>query len=300
MSVSKRAMKAAVLRRMSSRTLHRIQKFVRTSNPQLWGTKRSRNYVGDCTLVALFKDLFAVGYSNLFMKIKKWMPTSHNSLQHNTKLIRGLLAEWGKKRILLGTLQDWEEAAQYQQFPKDINNIHLWLDTTDLRLVGKASCSHQSSKWSYKCNSPGRCYAFLCDAEGQIKKIWGGYSPKIYDGDWLEMNARWLEKKLAGANVIADTHFEWGTKNLTKVNFVTPIPKPRGRRKRDLGGRPIPKTLTKKEATFTQHVHSVRSRVENVFGRLGQKIDALTVPFREGKKQLDYLVWFGAGLLNEP
>ena len=60
------------------------------------------------------------------------------------------------------------------------------------------------------------------------------------------MNAEWLEKHLAGANVIADTHFEWSTKHLTKVNFVTPIPAPRGRRKKDLAGRPIPKTLSKK------------------------------------------------------
>ena len=105
------------------------------------------------------------------------------------------------------------------------------------------------------------------------------------------MNVEWLEKHLAGANVIADTHFKWGTKHLTKVNFVTPIPAPRGRRKKDLAGRPIPKTLSKKQQAFTKHVHKVHSRVENIFGQLGQKIDSLTVPFHEGKQQLDYLVW---------
>ena len=119
---------------------------------------------------------------------------------------------------------------------------------------------------------------FLFDADGQIRKLWGGYLPKIYDGNFLEGNAQWFEEELKGARVIADIHFEWGTKNLKRVTFITPIPAPRGRQKLDQEGKPIPKTLTKKQATLRTHVHSVHSRVENVFGRLGQKIDALTFP----------------------
>ena len=169
-----------------------------------------------------------------------------------------------------------------------------------MRLIEKASCSHTSEKWSFKCNSPGRHYAFLIDSTGQIRKVWGGYSPKIYDGSFLEFHAKWFEKALAGAEVIADVHFEWGTKNFKKVTFITPIPEPRGRRKKDPKGKPIPKSLTKEQKAFSAHVHSVRSRVENTFGRLKHKIDALSKPWKDGEQQLDFIVWFAAGLLNSP
>ena len=78
-----------------------------------------------------------------------------------------------------------------------------------------------------------------------------------------------------------------------EITFVTPILKPRGKLKLNIEGNLIPKTLTQKQATFTAHVHSVHSRVENPFGRLRQKIDALALPFWEGKEQLGLscLVW---------
>jgi len=77
--------------------------------------------------------------------------------------------------------------------------------------------------------------------------------------------------------------------------MITLIPAPRGRKKRDFGGNPIPKTLTVEQHTFNLHMHSMRSRVENIFG---QKFCSLNKPFWGGEEQLDYLVWFAAGLLN--
>ena len=201
------------------------------------------------------------------------------------------------ERIILGT--DWKTAAQYERFPKDLTRVDLWIDSTDFCLSGKLSTPRSDLMWSYKCNSPGCRYTFLADARGQIRKVWGGYSLKTYDGMFLQQQATWLEEQLAGARVIADTHYEWGTKNLSEVEIITPIPAPRGRRKRDLDGNIIEKTLTAKQRKYNQHVHSMRSRIENVFGRLGQKVGALSNPFWEGELQLDYLVWFAAGLLNE-
>ena len=144
----------------------------------------------DSILVTLYKDLFAVGYTSLFNQVKLWLANSPRSLQHNAKVIQQLLAKWGKTKVNLGTLQEWKEAVQYQNFSKDVGEVHLWLDTTDLRLVGKQSTSCTSHDWSYKCNSPGHRYAFLSDADGQIRKLWGGYSPKVYDGNFLELNAQ--------------------------------------------------------------------------------------------------------------
>ena len=118
MSLSRVALEAAVRRKIPQVPLRSITTFVCSRNPQLWGSKRTSNYVRDCTLLALYKDLYSVGYSALFNRIKRWMPTSTQSLQHNTKIICTLLAKWGKKRITLGTLRDWQRAAANQPFPK--------------------------------------------------------------------------------------------------------------------------------------------------------------------------------------
>jgi hypothetical protein len=71
----------------------------------------------------------------------------------------------------------------------------------------------------------------LRDGHGRIRKVWGGYSPKIYDGSLLELNREWFEENLANAGVIADQQFEWGKKNLKKVKFYTPIPRQKKERR---------------------------------------------------------------------
>lgn len=260
--------------------------------------KKSKTFVGDCVLVALYKDFQGKGYQTVIAEVKGWLKIVKRTLQHNTQLLRGLFAEWAEPQISLGTLSDWKEAAEYQEFPKVMNDISLWMDSTDFALMGKASTSRLSRNWSYKVNGPGRRYMSLMDARGKLRALWGGYSPKVYDGDFLELNEKWLEKHLQGATVAADTHFEWGSKHLRKVRFKTPIPRPRGRRKKGTGGINIPKTLTKKQEQYDKHLHSVRSRVENSFGRMAAKVEALTKPFWEGKQQLDHLVWLAGALLS--
>jgi hypothetical protein len=46
--------------------------------------------------------------------------------------------------------------------------------------------------------------------------MWGGYSPKVYDGDFVELFAEWFEENLSSAGVISDQHFEWGKNALSE------------------------------------------------------------------------------------
>ncbi len=48
----------------------------------------------------------------------------------------------------------------------------------------------------------------LKDSKGKIRKMWGRYSPKLYDEHFLEVYKRWFEQNLKGVGVIADQHFE--------------------------------------------------------------------------------------------
>ena len=78
-----------------------------------------------------------------------------------------------------------------------------------------------------------------------MRKVWGRYSPKAYNGFLVKVNKEWFESALAGATVAANNHFEWGTKNLKEVTFKTTISKPKGKRKRDPQSGFILKTLIK-------------------------------------------------------
>jgi hypothetical protein len=42
----------------------------------------------------------------------------------------------------------------------------------------------------------------LRNGKGKILKLWGGYSPKVYDGTWLEIIKQELDKTLAGGVVL--------------------------------------------------------------------------------------------------
>jgi hypothetical protein len=58
------------------------------------------------------------------------------------------------------------------------------MDSSDFPMQRRGKTSRKDPDWSYKLNRPGRRYMFLRDEKGKIRKIWGGYSPKVYDGEF--------------------------------------------------------------------------------------------------------------------
>lgn len=143
----------------------------------------------------------------------------------------------------------------------------------------------------------------LRDGKGKVKKMWGGYSPKVYDGHFLELYRNWMEKRLKGAGVIADQHFEWGAKNLKEVKFFTAYHEPRFSRKK-----PLPANddddgvgltvLTKKQESFNSTLYKLRARVELPFGEAKSIFGVLKRHWWESDNQLDHMVWIAAGLSN--
>jgi len=61
----------------------------------------------------------------------------------------------------------------------------------------------------------------LQDANCKIRAVWGGYTPKLHDGEFLKLQQDWIKEHLAGATIIGDNHFSWGN-TLNNVKFVTP------------------------------------------------------------------------------
>ena len=69
---------------------------------------------------------------------------------------------------------------------------------------------------------------FLTDLKRRIRFVSKGYSPKVYDGDWVKISRIWLEDRLKGATIAADCHYSEG-KSLKQVKFVIPFEKPKGK-----------------------------------------------------------------------
>jgi len=231
------------------------------------GKRAVDNYfLNEVIILALYHDLFNVGYDQLIEETFSWYHASSKTLQHNTKLIRLTAGDWGKRRIHLGKLADWKAARRRVSLKKGVEDVSLWLESMDAPMEGKSRIKRFSAKWSFKCAGPGRRYMVLSDGKG--RKIWGGYSPKVYDSHLIEANRDWFEDQLKGAEVVADQHFRWGVKHMTHVRFHVAHRQSRVSKQ----GKKNSKELSeKKQKKYNAAVHDARARVDTIFGILKKK-----------------------------
>lgn len=180
-------------------------------------------------------------------------------------------------------------------FTFETQRVNLWLDSSDFPLARKrGKRGRSSSKWSYKLNRPGRRYMFLRDGRRMIRHVWGGYSPKLHDGMWLEAKREELEEKLRDGEVAADQHFSKGKKIFKSVRFHTPF-KLHLQRYQSRGEIPF---QTRQRVVFNKDLGALRARVERPFGSMKQRFAALAKPWLGPVVQLDYLVKFAAAVYN--
>jgi hypothetical protein len=291
-----RESRAKVIEVLGKATYEEMGRWLREKNPSLWGTEQPRTFLADCMTLALYQDITGEGYHHVLNHSKIPYKMNHKSFQHNAKKIRECLAAWGETKIVLGSIDDWKGAVRNVVVPKDLEGAMLWIDSTDFPREKKAGESRKGPQWSWKLNKPGRRFMTICDGKRRIRKIWGGYSPKIHDGNWLEIFKDWFEKNLVGAGILGDDHFSWGRKKIKGVKFFTPFRKPpRPRNPRPGQGRT---KLTKAQKTFNSHLTALRARVESPYGSFKTMFAALGKPFAENEQQHDYLVLIAAGVHN--
>jgi hypothetical protein len=132
----------------------------------------------------------------------------------------------------------------------------------------------------------------LQTGEGVVRALYGGYSPKLYDGGFVNIQRRDWEARLLGSTIIADEHFRKAGQSFHDVTWVTPYkertiedPQNRGQ---CLGQR-----------TWNSHTADIRSRVEGPFGHVKEMFDWLSKPWAEEKSQQDHLVWLAVGIHNK-
>ena len=277
-----RRIRKKLTKRLGLRAISDIVHFVKNANPPLWAEKQSRGFLNASIYITLYLDVFRSSYSDIIHDIQPWYTGSTMLLKHNQKVLHAIFAEWGKRYIQFRSIAAWERAKTKINVPKGLEDVDLWLDSTDISFTGKSSVSQKSSDWSYKENRPAQRYMCMSDALGYVIRFWGGYSPKVYDGQFLTITQNELNEDLRGATVIADTHFELGPHILPNVCFCTPYAAPRGKPPLNMKGERV---LTSEQEKWN------RKKINQTWGCL--------VPFfKEDKEQMDYVVTLAIGVHN--
>jgi hypothetical protein len=297
-----------VKKRLKPAVYKEMLDYVESADPSLWGMTKPRYFTKRMFVLAMYHDITAYGYGKILLTVQqiKCGDLTPKTLQHNTQCIRRTLAEWGRKKVDLGKKKEWEKAMKHVKGTKRFPGLMFWIDSVDFALENVGGKKKKSLDWSYKCNSRGRRYMALIDGKGKFRKLWGGYSPKVFDGHFLQLARRWFEKRLKGAGVMGDQHFEWG-KNLKGLKWYTANLEPRGRRSSNTTQEDELDTddeakdisvLTKDQKSYNASLYKLRARVELPFGEIKTLFKVLSLHWRERESQLDYLVWIAAGIIN--
>ena len=118
---------------------------------------------------------------------------------------------------------------------------------------------------------------FVMDARRRVRDLWGPYSPKIFDGTWLEQHEFELIKKFPKEVIIADNHFSWGRDHQAPgwPKFYANYPEPKTNRD---GGTTTVLTAEKKQ--YNAAIRHARARVESPFGLMKQTWKIIAEPFK--------------------
>jgi hypothetical protein len=59
----------------------------------------------------------------------------------------------------------------------------------------------------------------ICDGVVKIQRLLGSYSPKLYDGKWIQVMANKLAEQFRSAHIIVDIHYETANKTMKTLGF---------------------------------------------------------------------------------
>lgn len=282
--------------------LDELVEYVKDDEPNLWGEQQPPDHFQeDMVLLTIYKDMTGDGFEKLEKDIDFGYKITHQSLHHNIQVLRDVLREYALENMKVGTLHAWKKAAKKCGLGAQVQDANLWMDSTDIRILKQKGYGKRSTKWSYKSNYPGRRFMAIRDGLGRIVKIWGGYSPKVYDSDFLDSHRQEIETTFKGGVVLADNHFRRSGKTFKNVKFYTNYAK---REKVEKDMNPEEKeadwldTITKAQVSFNNQHRKARARIEIPFGWIKRNFKTFGKPWAEPEEQLDNLVYICACIYN--
>ncbi len=262
----------------------------------LWGKLKPKHNKKHHIYVAVYKDLYHIGFEKLASKVKEFLKISKNSFCHNQKVLRKQLAKWGRSQIVLDDSAEWNDVKSDIDLPKSLADTNLVADSTDFPLKATKRISKKNADYSYKLGKYGQRFNSFMDLSGKIRYLSVGYSPKVHDSTFLKVNHQWIQENLQGGVCCADSHYSYGKHAFENIKFyIKRVPTievwNEEKQKHE-------KRLTEEDTKFNKDHSDVRSRVENPFAQIKNLFHSLIEPFEQGKTQLTYLVTFAVGVYN--
>jgi hypothetical protein len=84
---------------------------------------------------------------------------------------------------------------------------------------------------------PGQRFMTIQDGKGLILKVFGGYSPKVFDAHFMNHNKQFLEEEMKGAVMLGDEHFRTTSQYFDGPKIVTNVPEKKKAEKKKKSGK---------------------------------------------------------------
>ena len=87
MVLLRKELKQKVEAKLKKTTIKELTTYMKKKEISLWGQDKGKKFEDDCLLLALYHDLYGIGYNKIEQEIKNWRPLSAKSIRHNTSCI---------------------------------------------------------------------------------------------------------------------------------------------------------------------------------------------------------------------
>lgn len=277
-----------------------LLRYIQRCNLKFWAAVKPHDLAEIMLVATCMKDVLALSYNEIIDALSAKLTVFPKALQHNVRLCRCQCRNWARQYIRRGTAAEWRRAANRANLPIWLKNVRLWMDSTDIRICKKRNLrGPKSDAWSAKLKAPGRRFSLVSDADGVIRKVWSGVSPKKYDSEFVMDKKDSLEDDFAGATIIGDNHYWQASKKMDDTTFLACA----GKSTTVQEARAARFAQTKEELKARRpEAQEARARVETNFSSIKRCFRSLRgeqyLPWRESMKQLDYTFTWACAVHN--
>lgn len=302
-----RDVKNRVHQRLPPALCDELIEFLRTKDLVIWGSNYVDEYFPLWVYIALFRLVCRKAINRLSKGlIQHPFKTPNTTVSHNCNVIIEAVREWADQQLVWGTRADWDEAAANlgSHRIEGLRRVRLWADSSDFGLPRrKAIRSKKGEWWSFKENRPAQRYMMISDGSRRIRALWGGYSPKVYDSNFLKTFLAPYEASLRGVAIIGDNHFLAAGKHFKgRIEIIAPTTESGNRKKRAREDPDNPAVgyveETQEETRLNAAIRHVRARVEQPFGAIKARFKCFEGYWTGTPEQQDVAVRFAAAVHN--
>ncbi len=136
MEISENEVKRKVKERIGDDCFEELETFFEEHPISIQGTTQPEGFLFNNVMICIYKDVTAMGYSQLSKATRSWHNIGDKTLRLNCQKIRISLAIWGRSKMDIGTADDWNESVKDVVLNEPTKDVNLWIDSTEFALRG--------------------------------------------------------------------------------------------------------------------------------------------------------------------